>query len=249
MSFIILKKDVVLITKTRKEVKRMYYELVVTILLKQNINHQNSYEIFSTFLNKGMLQDEKLKELHKENKFKFFSFSNLQPIESTKIYSKGKVYFCNIRSIDLEFITRMKRVIGYENPFCRVISSEIKICKPQHINKIVSLSPCIATLESKRYWVKEDGLDLIMNRICSNANRKYEAYYGKKVERDHCFIESIVQLNKFGIKIPYKSTFLLGSKFELGIKDDNLSQEIAKVVLGTNLLEKGSLGMGYCLYK
>ncbi|WP_303865035.1 CRISPR-associated endoribonuclease Cas6 [Alkalibaculum bacchi] len=227
----------------------MYYELVITILLKDNIHLENSYEFLSTFLNKGMLQDEKLKELHQENKFKFYSYSNLQPLERDKIYKEGRIYYFNLRSIDISFLGRMKRAITYKNPYCKVISSEIKTCKPKYISKIVSLSPAVSTIDSGRYWVKEDGLDLIMSRICSNGNKKYESYYGKEVDKNHIFVESIVQLNNFAIKIPYKNTFLLGNKFEIGIKSDELSQAIAKIVLGTNLLEKGSIGCGYCLYK
>lgn len=52
------------------------------------------------------------------------------------------------------------------------------------------------------------------------------------------FIKSIKQINNKTIKIPYKSINILGYKFEIEVKDDPISQNLAYLILSVGLLEK-----------
>lgn len=52
------------------------------------------------------------------------------------------------------------------------------------------------------------------------------------------FIKSIKQTNNKPIKIPYKNINILGYKFEIEVKDDPISQNLAYLILSVGLLEK-----------
>jgi len=68
-------------------------------------------------------------------------------------------------------------------------------------------------------------------------------------EPDDNFIEFIQQTNFKPIKVVYKNTSLIGNKMIIGVKSDEISQKLAFTILGAGLLEKNSIGMGYCIAK
>ena len=60
------------------------------------------------------------------------------------------------------------------------------------------------------------------------------------------FIENIKKINRKPVKIPYKNINILGNKFEVQIKEDPMSQNLAYLILSTGILEKNSQGFGFC---
>jgi len=216
--------------------------------MKQSVRNDFMYEKLNKYINSGMLQNIKLKALHKENRFKWYLFGLPYPLEPDRTYKESRVYVWNVRSCKLDFITALKECTNGECDSFKVLSCELKNCSPSFVNRIVSLTPAVITLEGK-YWTKEDGIETAIQKLCSNANRKYEAYYQEKVDTKHQFIESVNQLNHMPIPIPYKKTKLVGNKFEIQVKSDTLSQRLAALILAAGVGEKGSIGMGYSLYK
>ena len=116
-----------------------------------------------------------------------------------------------------------------------VISSNIQANEYRKINKLISLTPAICTTENG-YKVDLD-MNLIKSRLISGAEKKYFQLYGNKISCD--FIKSVKQTNIKPIKLPYKNIYLLGNKFEIEIKEDEIS-------LATGILEKNSQGYGFC---
>lgn len=227
-----------------------YSELVLYVQMKEDVKASGISLLIASFIQNRMLQDDSLSELHKETGIKQYTYSHPQPIEQDKMYHNNRIYYINIRSINVKILMRFKKVLYGECDTFKVLSSEMKNYNVGFINKLITLTPIVITLEG-RYYVKEDGLELLIQKIASNANRKYEIVTGKKVDKDHVFIESIKLLNKRAILIPYnkKKTTLLGHKVEIQVKGDELSQDIAKIALAIGISEKNSLSCGYAMYK
>lgn len=218
-----------------------YYETVITIKLQHNISNDEMYSFLNNLINNAMLYSEELKEKHEKNEYKFYTYSSLNPIEKDKIYKKDRIYVFNIRSINKLFLADLKRVLPLAKGNAKIIATEIKSYSQKWITKLTTLSPVIATMPGKRYWTKEDGLVELTNRICKNTIRKYNQYFHTQIEEETIFIQSIVQTNLKPVKIPYKNTNLLGNKFIMEIKTDELSQQLAFFMKATGCLEKNSI--------
>ena len=59
--------------------------------------------------------------------------------------------------------------------------------------------------------------------------------------------KNIKKINRKPVKIPYKNINILGNKFEVQIKEDPMSQNLAYLILSVGLLEKNTLGLGFCI--
>jgi CRISPR-associated endoribonuclease Cas6 len=224
----------------------LYYELVVTILLQTDLEAEKGYEYLSRLISNAMLSDRQLKELHGQKSFKGYSFSNLYPREADKVYRQGRVYIFHIRSLELELLLKLKYLLAQGK--IGVVATEIKNYTYRPISQLKSLTPVVATVNN-RSWTKENGLKLLMERAHINCLKKYRAFIGHMDEPAEIFIESIQLTNEKPIKIPYKSNSFLGHKLLIGVKTDPLSQKLAFTALGAGLLEKNSVGMGYCMYE
>lgn len=224
-----------------------YYNLKVTTLLKQNIESVQTYEKISNLIAYAMLKDDLLKKLHKENTYKNYVFCNLYPIEKDTIYKKGNVYTFDLRGIEFEKMIKLKQVLETtENEYFKVIQINFQTGIQRNIKKLITLTPAIITTEKGDYDIKEN-MNLIKDRILANTQKKYKNIYHTEVNMD--FIQDIKKLNRTPIKIPYKNINILGNKFEIQIKEDPMSQNLAYLVLSTGILEKNSQGFGFCMAK
>ena len=138
----------------------------------------------------------------------------------------------------------MKQLMdSIENDDFRVIMSNINTNEYRKINKLISMTPCILTKDNGDYKIDND-LELVKNRILAGIQKKYSKLYGSKVECN--FIQEIIKINRTPIKLPYKNIYFLGNKFEVIVKDDEISQKLAHLALSTGILEKNSQGFGFC---
>lgn len=225
----------------------IYYEGKISICLKQEVPQEEVHQIISKSINSALMKDEALKQLHKEKIFKGYVFCSPYPVEKEKVYLAQKVYLFRLRSIDLNFILKIKNLLPKCDEYFKVLSFELYNCKQTYIDKLMTLTPAVSTLYN-RNWTKEDGLEVIREKIHSNSVKKAKLFSQNKFqEPSENFIQCIIQINKKPIKIPYKETSLIGNKFELIIKSDLVSQELAQVILGTGALEKNSIGLGFCI--
>jgi CRISPR-associated endoribonuclease Cas6 len=225
-----------------------YFELVVTLSLQEDIPFLSSYGYIGNLISRAMANDDNLRKLHKDAGFKFYTFCCFQPIEKDKIYRKGRIYVTNIRSLSVDFILTLRKVISIVNHPVKVIATDIRMYEQRLITELITLTPTVATL-SNRCWTKEDGLVVLRERIHNNAAKKYRDFFGELTEPKDTFIEYIQQTNRKPFKIPYKQVNLLGNKLVIGVKPDEDSQKLAFTALGAGVLEKGSIGMGYCRAK
>ena len=221
-----------------------YYNLKVTVLLKQSIESVETYEKISNLIAYAMLKDLILKKLHEENTYKNYVFCNLYPIEKNTVYKKGNIYTFDLRGIEFGKMIKLKQVLETtENEDFKVIQINFQTGTQRNIKKLITLTPAIISTEKGDYDIKED-MNLVKNRILANTQKKYKNIYHTEINMD--FIENIKKINRKPVKIPYKNINILGNKFEVQIKEDPMSQNLAYLILSTGILEKNSQGFGFC---
>ena len=233
------------------------YELKIGVVLNQNINmNMLNFEI-SNLINSSMLNNVHLTLIHSKNQFKPYCFSSLLPLEKeTKIYENNKFYYFYLRSYNLDFILKLKNSLSIAKTNVMYVT-DLQFYNYEHkkITEITSLTPAISTItnqETKKidYWKKDDGIEIIKNRINSNALMKYKYFINKNIdEPKNGFIAEIYQLNNKHISIQYKNSTLKGNKFSIKVKEDEESQKLAQIILSCGMLEKNALGFGFCSNK
>lgn len=224
-----------------------YYNIKVAVLLKNDTQAFENYKKISKLISASMLKDQALKQLHEENRYKNYVFCNLYPIEKDGIYKAGNIYTFQIRTIDFKLGLKIKQVLNnFQNEEFKVIVSDIESSTQRKINTLATLTPAIITSDKGDYLINND-MQLVKERILANAQKKYNQLYNEKIDMD--FIKSIKQTNNKPIKIPYKNINILGYKFEIEVKDDPISQNLAYLILSVGLLEKNAEGFGFCKAK
>lgn len=224
----------------------MNFELIVTTLLKEDLHYEDSLQLIGSFINKAMLQSEKLKALHERKGYKNYVFSNFYPFEKDKIYKSGRVYVFRLKSLDYRFLKDLKEFLPIvKNSFIQILSSEYKQLPQKHIVDLYTVTPVVITVDNKPF-LPEDSLDVLCNRLQANLEKKYKAFYGEELFTES-FIQRIEFINRKPIKTRYKGIRLLGNKFKITVKDDEKSQLLARVAIGAGIGEKNSaLGCGFC---
>ena len=224
-----------------------YYNIKVAVLLKNDTQALENYEKISKLISASMLKDQTLKQIHEENIYKNYVFCNLYPIEKDGVYKAGNIYTFQIRTIDFKLGLKIKQVLNnFQNEEFKVIVSDLESSTQRKINTLATLTPAIITSDKGDYLINND-MQLVKERILANAQKKYNQLYNEKIDMD--FIKSIKQTNNKPIKIPYKNINILGYKFEIEVKDDPISQNLAYLILSVGLLEKNAEGFGFCKAK
>lgn len=225
-----------------------YYDLLSTIQFNKDVPAREVQSDLSDLINSCMLFDEQLKELHHQNRFKFYSFCAPYPLEPDRIYRKGRLYCFHLRTPNMKFALKMKQYLPKAKRNIKVISTELKNYAFKAISELTTLTPIICTIDN-RCWLQEDGIGLLAERLHVNALKKYQGIYSDFTAPEELFFEHIQLLNQKPICISYKgkNAILLGHKICLRVKPRPWAQQMAFIVLAAGLAEKNSLGCGYCI--
>lgn len=226
-----------------------YQELTITLLLRKDLHNRNALEKLGEMLNHAMLDHPELKELHGMSGYKFYVYNNLFPLEKTGVYREGNIYVVRVRSMKDDFISKLKPVLRHvQHPYFQVIAIENHRVQQRQIYELYTLTPFIVTVDGQPWLVQKDDLDLLIERLHANAEKKYKQLYGEEYQGYQPFIQRLEILNSKPIGNSYKGITLLGNKAKIVVNEDTWSQKLAFVTLGSGLGEKGSsLGGGYCL--
>lgn len=224
-----------------------FYESNITVFLRISIPYDAISELLAVNINRAMFMDEALARFHEENRFKNYSYSQLFPIEQDKLYKAGKVYVFKIRGFDAQFINKIKINLRRAAEEFQVLAAGIAMHRYRFINELITLTPALATVNG-RYWIKDNDLLLLRQRIQNNLLKKYYSLYHEELEPREDFIRQLEILNRKPIALKYKSTKLIGNKFRILVGMDDISQKLAFTAMGSGLLEKNSsLGLGFCI--
>lgn len=226
-----------------------FYELKITLNLKRNIHCNEITEKLSIMFNKCMLYDKYLKSIHEINMYKLYTFEGLSPFEKDKIYKKDRFYMTRLRCIDKSITYAFRECLKKTktNEF-EVLAVDIDTVEPKKISLLFNVTPAVCCVENEP-WTDRMNIDIVCKSINENILKKIKMIEGIDKNLEHNMIQSIKLKNRIPIGCKYKKITLLGNKFEIEIKDDEFSQYMAQIALATGLLEKNSLGYGYCLYK
>ncbi len=225
-----------------------YYEILSTVQFNQDIPANEVQSAVAELINNAMLYDEQLKELHHQNVFKHYVFCAPYPLETDRIYHKGRMYCFHLRTLDLQFALKMKQYLPKAKGFAKVISRELKNYVQKPIAELISLTPIVCTV-SNRCWLPKNGLGLLSERIHVNALKKYKTLDASFAEPEEFFFEHIELLNRKPIVTSYKGkgAVLLGHKVQLKVKPNPWAQQLSFIALASGLAEKNGLGFGYCI--
>ncbi len=238
------------------------FELKCKAYLKTNIELKSSFDVLSKYLNYSIYQNEIYK--NKDTSIKNYCFGNFYPTESDKIYKKNNVYEFVIRSIDEEFIDELEKAIleNMNNSFLIVLSAVKKEIDQFFIRELYSATPVIVSQKKddtgrQLYWSLDynGDMEILQNQLQKNLEKKLKLFYPDDMDVSNNFIDEIEIKNIKPQSIYFKTirnqkeklVRLIGNKFKIVPKKDDLSQKLAFLSLGVGLGEKSSFGGGFCL--
>lgn len=226
-----------------------YVEVRLSIIFKKDIYVKNIVEALSSGFNRCLLQHEDMKELHYNKNFKPYSFSFPSETIENNTFSKFTPYTIRFRAVDYIFESLFECLQERNNDTFYIDDiTNIKTIKQNdiHLSKLVSLSPVITIKDGKCITLENIDLEDIKKRLQINAIQKFNQFEDEHISLDTEIFESVKCLNNRPISYSYKGGYLIGNKYEIKIKDDELSQKIAFVMLYSGIGEKNSLGLGFC---
>ncbi|QDR82369.1 CRISPR-associated endoribonuclease Cas6 [Sporomusa termitida] len=231
----------------------MLFELKLTVLLKKSTHHLQMQEPIGNWISQAQLTDPLFKQTHYDKIYKHFVFSNLYPTEKDGIYQQGRIYVLTIRSSIEDTLNRIHQCLKKcrESDYFQLVACEQRTRRLGHITELLTITPAIVTIENQKPWTPEDNIELLIQRLEANAEKKFKSLYPDTlVQAGQTFIQGITIENRKPLATAYKGRKLLGNKLHLLIHEDEYAQKLANVVMGSGLAEKGSiLGAGFCLAK
>jgi CRISPR-associated endoribonuclease Cas6 len=224
-----------------------YLELIITIELKKDIDFDEAGFVIGKNINKSMLFDEELKELHPKNQYKNYVFDTFYPFERDKKYKSGKLYIFKIRSIDVEMMKKMRKCLRVLRSFdFKILAIDAKLVKQRKIKTLHTLSPVILTIDDQP-WLQNQDIKIFNERMIANLEKKYKSYFNEDLKAEVNLVKSIEFKNRKPVGLKYKNIKLLGNKVSIEVKEDEISQKLAFIALATGIGEKNSaLGAGFC---
>lgn len=232
----------------KKEGKRVkYYELRITVYLKEDIEMKDIGNSLAKHINYCMYNSESLKDIHGGKSPKLYCFDYFYPFEKNKVYKKNHVYVFRMRTPKEYIAGEMRKVLGfYESKAMKPLGCDLRTKYFKAVEELYTITPAITTVDNKN-WIVGNDFDLLWNRIDQNLEKKYEMIFKNKIDIQGSSIELLEIKNKKPIVMNYKDGKVLGNKFSILFKPDEASQKLAYIGLSCGVLEKSSsVGAGFC---
>lgn len=240
------------------------YSSMHKVFLKKDIDFMDSFDILSKYISYSLCQMEDYKQIHNQNRYKHYNFSTIYPPQKDKVYKKGEIYSFIIRGLDEKFIKELSTKLreNINNPYLQVLDSKLKTTNQFFINELYSISPTIVTVKKedgkRQFWTVQSDGDImkLIKQLQDNLEKKYKDFYKQNIKPTQNFIQLIEIKNQKPQSIYFRKTTneqekrvrLFGNKFQFVINEDEVSQKLAFLALGSGMGEKNSFGGGYCLW-
>lgn len=226
------------------------YEIKLKIYMLKNILANEIQTKITALLDKGFLTDTKWQQFHKQNCYKGYSMNHAYPLEHDKVYKKDKIYTITIRTVDSNLAKYFSEIcVNQFTKEMKGLTAQIKILPKKHLECIYTLTPIVFKDEQKGYWRTHMNLEQFEAQLKMNLYKKWNYFEKTKIEEDFPIYNMIEFLNQGPIGVEYKNIRLLGDKIKLWIADDEMSQNLAYMALGTGLGNMNSRAMGYVNYR
>lgn len=225
------------------------HNLDIKVYLLNDIYLNKMLESISSVIDLALSQSQKYIDFHNSIGYKFYCFNGLYPLEQDEIYKQDNIYTFQLRTIDIELakylMNKIKNIVTND---IKVLKCDLKIISKKHIEKIFSITPLIIK-DDKGYWREHMSLKEFEERIKINLIKKYNKFTGEKIDENFEFYTAIEFKNRKPISVDYKNIKLLGDKLQLTVADDEVSQRIAYMTLGTGIGENNGRGMGFVNFR
>lgn len=224
-------------------------ELILKINFTKDVYLPQSYFYTGKLISKAIFHNNSpLKKEHYKHKFKPYVYSNLGYVKD-KYYKKNKDYYLSLRTTNGVLADNILN--RYEDKFGKVKiieRKEFNLDKFPPVKSLMPVNPVILIKNDKKYvtFPKDEVLTAV-NLININTKKKLKQFLNIQTDDNFDFIEAIRVLNKYPVVIHYKENVrMLGNKFLIIPKNDELSQLAVKLLYGTGIGNKNaSLGGGY----
>lgn len=225
------------------------FEIQTKVYLTKKIYYKEMFTRIGELVDITLSNNEKFLELHRSNCFKEYTFNGLYPLEKNKEYNEDKIYTFQIRTVNKDLAEYLiKEINNSKTDFMKVLKAEIKIIPKKHIDKIFSITPVIIKHE-EGYWKGNLTLAEYEERIKINLIKKYKQITGEDIKNDFQLFSSLQFENRKPIGVQYKNIQFLGDKLTFKICDDEVSQMLAYMSLGTGLSELNARGLGFVNFR
>ena len=224
------------------------YELEVKVFLTKDMNCNESHEYIAETIDKSLSRDGEHLEFHKENKFKYYCFNNLYPMEKDYLFKKGNIYTFRLRTVDHKLADYFNKVLINEyTSNMKILSIDNKVIPNNHLDKIITITPLVMKFE-EGYWRGKEKVSTVEKRIKNNLIKKYNSYYNTNISEDFELFLTFSFKNQKPIPSKYKNITLLGDKIEFKVSNSPMAQELFYFALGTGVGELNSRGFGFINY-
>lgn len=241
------------------------FEIKCGCNLKQDVKFEDSFDCISKFINFSICQNKAYEELHKSKDFNRYCFGGFMPIENDRIYKKGNTYTFTLRTIDEKFARDLVGLLMFNsnNEYISITQIQRTELRLGFINELYSATPVIVSLKKEEgqkfqeYWSLTRSGDIVelQNQLQTNLLRKYKSFFGEELTPSQSFIQLLEIKNQKPQSIYFTTTKdekekrirLFGNKFKIIINEDEVSQKLGCIALGTGLGEKNSYGAGFCI--
>ena len=224
-------------------------EFRLKINLSRDVYLSESYAYVGKMVAKTIFhENSKIKEEHYKHKFKPYVFSNLGYVKN-KTYKKNKDYFFTLRTVDEKIAEYILN--NYQDDFGKIeIVEKCNLTLEQipSVKIAITENPVILIKKDKSYVTfPKDNIKTAVELINVNTVKKMKQFYNEEFPKDFDFIDSIRIVNKkHPITIKYKKVKLLGYKYHIIPKEDELSQKAVKLLYGIGMGSKNaSIGAGF----
>ena len=239
-----------------------YFRLMCTIYLKNDIDFKESFDKLAKYISFSMSQDKQLKTTHQSKGFKHYTFGGLFPIEKERVYKKDSSYTFAIHSVNENLINILSHELrkNINNPDILVVETTKKRVKQFFISELYTVTPVIVSIENGLYWTTDKDGDIVklQKQLHDNLEKKYQDFYGEKIKAKQNFIQLLeiknrvpqsIYITKNDTKVESKEIRIrfFGNKFKIVPHEDDVSQKLAFLALGSGLGEKNSFGGGFCI--
>lgn len=226
--------------------KLQVYQIDTKIYLLKDVKWEGLQQRLCAFIDNAMAKVPVFLEMHQRKGYKPYVFSCLHPIETSKVYRADNIYSFSIRTIDdklADFFSEML-VNEFDDTF-KALTNQIRVIPRRLTEKLYTITAVLVKSEEAGYWRDRTGLCEYQKFLTENLIKKYNYFMDCKLDEDFEFIREIKFLNKGPIAVNFKGIKLLADKFDLYVTEDETSQELAYLALGTGLGHNNSRGNGY----
>ncbi|MBM7614507.1 CRISPR-associated endoribonuclease Cas6 [Alkaliphilus hydrothermalis] len=225
------------------------FELTFKVYLLKNIQSNIALVKIAELIDNSLSHNDVLIEFHNANKFKNYSFNSLFKIEEDHIYKEGNIYSVKIRTVDDRLAEYFTINLAHEyTDYIKGLTIDCRVLKKKLIEKVYSITPTIIKTE-EGYWQGKLTLEEFENRLKENLIKKYNDYFGTKIDENFDLFHRIELNNRKPVASSYKNVKLLGDKLTLYIDENEIAQELAYFSLGTGIGEMNARGYGFMNYK